>query len=973
MIELLKKHQNANGLKNDFSDIYFLTNNLQRAKQAEACLAREMRSAGIEAMIPPSIMPYRLGFLIIADNILNNRYGASRLTEYDNEWIRFFIYKLSLKAIKPEKGGPEYMTANRRHNLVPDFDAFIADAVNHVKWKEAAALKPPADSPSAAFVEVYNEYMKHSREYKGNKFFSALAAYMKLHEYLSEGNKPAGFNKTLIIEDFDDMEPVFKETARMLEKAGVTVVKTTALENPKPDKSKTEKYFYGFMTPLDEAEVVGYKIRELIAKGATPDDITVVPYNSTAESLVELVFHRFGIRSVRMGVLGNNALFDLFRDAVYLDSCPQEHADKVLALLSSASSPLSLSAGGLKRFNNCLKKTGFLFGKNPAAAVKTALENNLKELEEDLKEDKDADEKRAKDLICLRAALDKLGKSTGEAGMMQILEGAVIKTGKTDDAALMMIAESARFMDAALEGVSGDDRKFMIEALLSAAAQREFIQETDPKTEAKQYINEIGAVESEGLFVPVMDARSADNTASKHIFLFGLTAAADRKAAPKYPGYLSSKLGIEQNAERKESEYAKTTNVIKNAQYVHMSYSYLSMEGSVEGMSNIARMTADHKTRALYPELSDFKIIQNSDNSLIRSSDIIEPAGDAPEPAYMYALKKGSKTFGSKDGREKLLESTTIGSLLSVDEKTGKKRVSVTDFVKYIQCPRKFAYSIIAKKTGLMPSDMESQARMDKGTFWHRVFQAAAVDFEKDFNSGKVGQALVKAFDSVIPKVVAEAFGEESEQDFTDEAKGLIIPMFADFEAARRKRFKGLKTIGSEYGIKTELKNNIMLEGKIDRIDIHDGGAIFWDYKTGARPPGEVIPVKGKEGQKVFSEDYTGAYGVQLAAYLHMVQREKESFISGALAGGVIGLKGSDSVEDLAELESNYRDAFLLMEKAFEKFSGEFLDTNIMKLEEASGCESGFCRKVNCSYCDFSEVCAMLELKGVKEDDKENN
>ena len=100
MLNSLRPFSLNSGLDNDFTSIYYITNNLQRAQQAEAQLGREMRETGIKSIIPPKIMPYRLAFLEIANNIINNTYNASELTEYDDEWVRFFIYGLTVKIIK---------------------------------------------------------------------------------------------------------------------------------------------------------------------------------------------------------------------------------------------------------------------------------------------------------------------------------------------------------------------------------------------------------------------------------------------------------------------------------------------------------------------------------------------------------------------------------------------------------------------------------------------------------------------------------------------------------------------------------------------------------------------------------------------------------------------------------------------------------------------------------------------------------
>ena len=56
------------------------------------------------------------------------------------------------------------------------------------------------------FIKIYKEEIRNRRSTQRHKFFSALIAYMKLNQ-LKNGGK-YDFNKTLFIEDYDDMEPV---------------------------------------------------------------------------------------------------------------------------------------------------------------------------------------------------------------------------------------------------------------------------------------------------------------------------------------------------------------------------------------------------------------------------------------------------------------------------------------------------------------------------------------------------------------------------------------------------------------------------------------------------------------------------------------------------------------------------------------------------------------------------------------------
>ncbi len=973
MIELIKSCANISGLNNDYSNIYYIVNNLQRAWQAEAQLGREMRDKGIKAIIPPYIMPYRLAFLEISNNIINNNYGASKLTEYDDEWVKFFIYGLTVDIIKQIPGEEDYVYINKRHNIVSDFGNFIADVINHVKWNEVNKIKFKSGEPEELFLKVYDKYMKKGEAHKGLKFFSALIAYKKLHEFLSNGNKH-NFAKTLIIEDFDDMEPVFRQIVEMLENYGVRVERINSLESS--GSGKTSKVFYNFMNPLDEAEVIGFEIKKLLASGAPADDIAIVPYNSKSADLMDFVFHRFGIKSGRVNTLGNSPLFKLFKAAVYTAKYPEEFAEDILSVLSSEYSSCRVSAGTMRWIKKRIKKMGHMVHKKPMETIRLALVKTIEGSEKYLAEagsekDKEHIAYVEKDIISIKSAMELSGSS-----ISKILESIVNSDAKLNKDTLYMLYESAAFMDETLCGIkSGEDERFILDALFSATAEREYFEQIDPRKEAVQYINELNACQGGEFFVPVMDARSADNIRSKHIFLMGLDASADKRDILNYPGRLAKALKLPGYEEKKAVIYKKMMNVINNAQSTCVSYAYLGLEGKVEGMANIARMISDDKTRALYPELAGFKIVKNDDNSLIRSSDIIEKEAAVPETMYAYSVNPAAAKFGSKDERHEILGKTKVFDLLETDEVTGDKKVSVTDFVKYIQCPRNFVFSLLAKKTGLMQPDLEGQARIDKGIFWHKVFQNAGTAYKSDFNKDEAGilKALNAGFDLAISEFNPDAFDESFKDDFIKTARSLNIPVFAKLELKRRQRFAGLKLHESEMKIETILNKGIKLHGKIDRIDKYESGVIFWDYKTGDKPPEKMqLLIGGSSAYKgLFRTGYQGAYSIQLIAYLVMAEKKRLDFMTGTKLAGIIGINGYDNLENPEKIAEVYADAKAKMEEAMNSF-GSFTEKNIMEIEETGGNSSNLAGPVSCDSCDFEPVCNMLVLKG-HDNDTENN
>ena len=147
--------------------------------------------------------------------------------------------------------------------------------------------------------------------------------------------------------------------------------------------------------------------------------------------------------------------------------------------------------------------------------------------------------------------------------------------------------------------------------------------------------------------------------------------------------------------------------------------------------------------------------------------------------------------------------------------------------------PQKFCLQSACQKTGLMQPDLEGQARMDKGSFWHKVFRTQGLYLKMILIKAEAGilKALNDGFDLTLKEFNPDAFDESFKDDFVNTARSLNMPMFAGLEMKRRQRFTGLKLHESEMKIDITLNKGIKLHGKVDRIDRCDNGVIFWDYK----------------------------------------------------------------------------------------------------------------------------------------------
>jgi hypothetical protein len=934
--------------------------------------ASEMVSDGIKAILPPDVMSYQIAFLQIAGNVVKGSSGRETVTEYSGEKQQLLMFEIALETIRSMSAGDPYSrVANNRHHLVSDTKTFLKDTICHMKWDEALRLKGkfPEDTPAALFCGFFDNYIKKASLYKGSKFFDVFIAYKELYEFLKKGNK-VKFNRTLIIEDFDDMEPIFLEITGMLEKSGVKVVKTSSNTR----SAEHGKFFYNFMTPIDEAEVIGFKIKEMLATGVSAHDISVVYYNSDVFEILQLVFDRFGIAYYTLEPLKESPVYEAFRsaaDAAYSDF----NADTIVELLSCESSAFRTSGFTASMVVNALSDMGYRVQKEPVVSVLKALNDTAAKREIFVHEKAGDFDREFMDTI--RAdilALTKLASFIDNAASMNLISvflESVASPDKKNAPVYSRLASSITSMDKTLapyrmRGTAGSDFKFMLEALFEVLGSGEYVEFIDPVKEKQLFETDVKEDDNTGSFISMLPAMLADNTGASRIFACGMDASMDKPGTISYPAALALELSLPLQHSLKEKKLRKFARLALNAAELHASYAYLDFGAKVLGVSNAARVL---------PGMRDVVTIKNADNSLIRSYDIINKGTFAPDDSYRYKYDPArTEKFNAK-------KTAGMPRIMDLFAKTsGKPAVRVIQLADFVTCPRRLIHLLIANNAGLEDGDMSLRMSGKKGDFWHRVFELAARE-QNLFNSPKrsdIEKAMLAAVDMVLAekKFDPEAMQEKSAEEFLADVRFAKIPVFAINESARKKRLPGLRTEMPETKLAYDA-GAFLLEGTMDRLDTAGDTAVLWDYKTGAnkdKTAFSFLSGKTKFKQKNFAGDNrrfdsnNGRDAVQTAVYTYMLSKTNiqalEPYRDLQKAAGIIYIDGDDNLDDIELIKQQWPETKLHVEKTLDIFT-EFIQkpANILELPGVNDTML-MKEKTACNYCVFTKNCRMLLMKG---------
>jgi hypothetical protein len=970
---IIDELKSITGLKdNDFYPIRYMVNNQQRAHQVQASIMEDMRVSGVSAIIPPDISSYIIGFLNVANTVLGKSWSKAGSTFYSEEREQFLMYEIATEVLASRGGAdPFKRVENRRHNLVGDTREFIKQVITNMAWDKMDAVQAgfKGDDPETLFIDFMKLYLKKAAGYTGGKFFDIFFAYKELYEYLKAGNV-VKYDGIIIIEDFELMEPIFKEIASMLKAAGVTVVlydKFASITG-----KGASRMLYNCMIPLDEAEITGFKIKELLANGVTPSDISVINYNNKTAELLKLVFDRFGIAYYSEETIGASPVFELLKSAVMLCFGSEENKETYLMFLGNPNSSCRMSNFGFSVFKTELNSLGYIAEKDPANAIERALEASFIRREAMLAKETDAEIIKKRKAI-LKADSDAAKRAmtikTGQINIKVILDEVIDADRVKNTELLASVIHAARIMDELMEKASKAspaDKLFLLEAMFEITGSAEYVEYADPVKEA-MLIGSSAPHENAGAYVAMLDGTGADTLSSTYLFMTGLDAGMDKRPVVSYPAALGTALGFMTPETKKEAKYASFVRGFENARNLNLSYSYIKPGGTVLGIASALKVIKD----------GDYGIkeVMNADKSLLRGFDIIGPSALAPDEAYRYFMQGTSqKSFGSKEKKAASGKAQALGDALK--DKKGGIDISVTSLSRFVMCPRMFAFEKLAERAGIKTEDMEGSARMKKGSLWHLTYRYAAED-RKNFNSAnekKTLEALITGYERAVKEIDPEITDERSAIEMKKEAELFTLPLFASNEVARRKLLKMQETILFEEDMSLNC-GGFNLRGKADRIDKTDTGFIVWDYKTGNTRMedfhllnyGNSYVNKPREEHKFNSK--AGDYAIQIAAYMYMLTKaggdELKIFKGlGSFGGGIIYVNGMDTSATMEAIAAQSPYAAMLVEAAC-GILNKFLKVDIGSLEQPGMDSTGLTSADKCGYCSYVKNCGILAMGGV--------
>ena len=160
--ETQNKTSVSNGkLKNDFGNTYYFTNNKTKANKLNNILVSEVAQSQTKTIIPPTIIPYTIGFVQLASLAKFGSIDTLNICEYTDEWFGMFIYSLTTKTIQDSFFADRYgTTENKRANLSKDFRNFIRDVILNLKEEKLEELiktETFQDEVSIMFFDTYKK------------------------------------------------------------------------------------------------------------------------------------------------------------------------------------------------------------------------------------------------------------------------------------------------------------------------------------------------------------------------------------------------------------------------------------------------------------------------------------------------------------------------------------------------------------------------------------------------------------------------------------------------------------------------------------------------------------------------------------------------------------------------------------------------------------------------------------------------
>ena len=168
---------------------------------------------------------------------------------------------------------------------------------------------------------------------------------------------------------------------------------------------------------------------------------------------------------------------------------------------------------------------------------------------------------------------------------------------------------------------------------------------------------------------------------------------------------------------------------------------------------------------------------------------------------------------------------------------------SASTHQRIIDCPYRF---FVADILGLKPADeiREALDRSDYGSLIHRILQAfhSNVDSLSGPWGGPISSEQSEPALLLLEKISREVFNYAVEENFQARAWLkqwlMIAPGYIDWEITRQQSWKPHKV---ERSLEREITPQLMIKGRVDRIDQQPNALSIIDYKTGTAPDAEEV------------------------------------------------------------------------------------------------------------------------------------
>ncbi|HOJ86547.1 MAG TPA: PD-(D/E)XK nuclease family protein [Elusimicrobiales bacterium] len=982
--EIFEKNnfKSSAGLDNDFSNMIYLINNFNRKRQIEIFLEREIYSAKT-SIIPPQIEVYDNGFSLLAVELVYGVQKREKLFKYSDLSYKFFLYALLWKDLKESKTeySPDFDLGENAHkicNSVSDFSRFLKTIFYENKISNLKDIKEEdfkEDLWSLKMISLAKKYFEEEEKFRKNKgdfvFFTQESACLELLNALEKKNlrlKPKDFSKLIVVEDCEDMKPIFKKIADSLFNLGYPVEKINSsdfLEVAVEEKKVID--LKGFIDSYDEAEYVSYKIKKMFCeKKAKEGEIAVVSFDGETKELLPYAFGRFGIKESSKNKVGSSPVFRLFSYYLELFFYKKIHFFKYEEIFKSEFSAFKIDEKlwskkikiDFKEGNEFKFLTDLIYESWKVAQLKEEKISNFFPLESIKKSASEEDYSKIK--IIMEADFGDFERNL----LTSLFEKCI--TNLDDENLISFLSESFEMEDSVLNEIKDfKEKKMMAFSILKIIGESEFY----PKYAKK-----------EDFFVPVFKPEQALNSSSQYVFVVGLNSKADKPEPSPIPAVLLRRLGLVKEGESYSSKrhleiFNKLNNLLKSKREVYLSYGYYDINGDTAGVSNLIRWV-----KSLDENLIDYDKDSKIGFSLYSFADIVKKEKRSPNLSYSYfRLKKDIPKENLSVEREnprpfiEKVRNYKICDILACNGKNkGEIKFNILDFVSFINCPKRFTFKVFSEMLGLEEeTDYEAEKSLRSGTFWHKLLHKAA-EFEDFYSKSKdkIFNCLVKAQEETLKTHKPEVF-EDSETEEFKKNNIFKLKLFSENEEERQKELdlSGVfleKKLSREIGrVNGNIK--VFLEGRLDRVDYSKAKKAFfvWDYKTG-KPRKLVLNSRNKQKP---SKNYF--YELQLAAYVYLLKEsgelakavnemkiEKDFKIYGfnIFKNGKFNMKRYDEIDDKSFFGVNIQE----MISEFVRF----LDHDSLKiLNKNYGVKEVKFHNPNCQYCDYKEVCRFLSLE----------